>query len=204
MKYNPAIYHRRSIRLPGYDYSQAGAYYVTIVTQGRQCLFGEVVDGEMKKNAAGKIVQWEWERVAQRFKFIELGAFVVMPNHVHGIIIIHDTVGATRPGLTGALSNVQDLHTNISKDPDGSPLPARGPAPSSLGTIVGQFKSRVTKRLWKISTLAGTPIWQRNYYEHIVRNDDDANRIYTYIQSNPSRWADDEENPGTQGRPVLA
>src|SRR5258708_3870279 len=110
MKYDPAKHHRRSIRLPGYDYSQAGAYYVTIVTQGRECLFGDVANGEMQLNATGKIVRWEWERLAQRFKFVELGAFVVMPNHIHGIIIFHETVGATRPGLTGALSDVQDLH----------------------------------------------------------------------------------------------
>jgi REP element-mobilizing transposase RayT len=195
MKYDPAIHHRKSIRLKGYDYAQSGAYFVTIVTHGRECLFGEIVNGEMQLNAAGKIVQWEWERLAQRFKFLEFGAFVVMPNHAHAIIIIHSHVGATRAGLTSAPSGAQPLRTDIPEGNDGSPLPPTGPAPSSLGAIIAQFKSRVTKRLWKIPTLAGTPIWQRNYYEHIIRNDDDANRIYNYIQSNPSMWDEDEENP---------
>ncbi len=195
MKYDPGKHHRRSIRLKGHDYSQAGMYYVTIIAHGRECLFGEVSGGEMQLNAAGKIVHWEWERLAQRFKFIELGTFVVMPNHTHGIIIIHDTVGVTRVGLTGAPSGTQVLHTNIPEGHEGSPLPPTGPAPASVGAIIGQLKSRITKRLWKIPTLAGAPIWQRNYYEHIIRNDDEANRIYNYILSNPSMWDEDEENP---------
>jgi REP element-mobilizing transposase RayT len=122
-------------------------------------------------------------------------AFIVMPNHIHGIVMIHDgRVGATRADLTTALSGAKSLQKNISDGNEGSPLPI-GPAASSLGAILGQFKSRVTKRLWKIPRLAGTPIWQRNYHEHIIRTMDDANRIYEYIQSNPIMWDEDHENP---------
>src|SRR3972149_9100932 len=109
MKFDPQIHHRRSIRLKGYDYSQAGAYYVTIVAWHRECLFGDVVDGEMNLNRYGEIVKWEWVNLSQSFKFIELGAFVVMPNHFHGILLFHD-VGATRPGVTGAFASKASLH----------------------------------------------------------------------------------------------
>ena len=100
MEFDPQKHHRKSIRLQGYDYSQAGAYFVTIVAWGRECLFGEITDGEMKLNNAGKIVQWEWLELPKRFGFIELGAYVVMPNHFHGILIFHETVGATRQYLS--------------------------------------------------------------------------------------------------------
>lgn len=143
-KFDPNVHHRKSIRLPGYDYAQAGAYFVTVVAWGRDCLFGEVVDGVMVLNDIGKIVQEEWERTAIVRKNIELGAYVVMPNHFHGILIIHDGVGASRrlaPTTTNAIS----------------------PKPGSLGAIMAQFKSIVTKRIWKMPEFAGTPIWQRNY-----------------------------------------
>ena len=88
MKYDPQKHHRRSIRLKGYDYSQGGAYYVTIVAQNRACLFGEVVDGEMQLNEAGKMLQAEWEALPQRFPNIELDEFIVMPNHFHGVVVV--------------------------------------------------------------------------------------------------------------------
>jgi REP element-mobilizing transposase RayT len=190
--------HRKSIRLQGYDYSQAGAYFITIVTQGREPLFGEIINGEMRLNPAGKIVQDEWERLSQRFKFIVLGIYVVMPNHFHAIIVFVDRVGATLQNITNANFGDVSSHTRAPDGMDGSPLRPHGPAPASLGAIIGQFKSRVTKRLWKIPALTGVPIWQRNYYEHIIRNEDDANRIHLYIESNPARWDDDNENPTRQ------
>lgn len=158
------------------------------------CLFGEVVDREMRPNAAGKIVQWEWENLALSFKFIELGVSNVMPNHFHGILLFDD-VGATRPGVTDALATKAFLHKPASDGLEGSPLRPRGPKPVSLGAIIGQLKSRVTKRLWKIPELYGTPIWQRNYYEHIIRNEREMAQKWHYIESNPAMWDDDEENP---------
>jgi len=193
-KFDPQIHHRRSIRIKGYDYSRAGAYFVTIVAFQRECLFGEIVGGEMKLNRAGKIVDWEWQNISQRHKFIELGAHVVMPNHFHGILIFHGTVGATRLGLASVHSGNDPLPNEGTDDLDGSPLP-RGPKPASLGAIIAQFKSRVTKRLWRDSSLQGTPIWQRNYYEHIIRNEKEMDNIWKYIEANPSMWNDDDENP---------
>lgn len=195
-KFDPKKHHRRSIRLQGYDYSQAGAYFITIVAYQRECLFGEITNGEMRLNGYGKIVQWEWLELPKRIRYIELGAYVVMPNHFHGILVFRNpVVGATRPDLTVTHSGKAGLHNEISDGIGGSPLTPRGPKPASLGAIMAQFKSRVTKRLWKIPALNGTPIWQRNYYERIIRNADEANRIHLYIESNPARWDEDDENP---------
>ena len=193
-KFNPQKYHRHSIRLPHYDYAQSGAYFVTIVTWHRECLFGEVVGGKMKLNRMGEIVQWEWLELPKRLCFIELGAFAVMPNHFHGILIFHENVRATRPGLIEARLGKAPLPRVSTEGIDGSPLP-RGPKPASLGAIMAQFKSRVTKRLWKIPSLQGTPIWQRNYYEHIIRNDRDLQNKTDYIEANPRLWGKDDENP---------
>jgi REP element-mobilizing transposase RayT len=201
-KFDPRKHHRpfdraqgrRSIRLPDYDYSQPGAYFVTIVTWHRECLFGEVVGGEMKLNKIGEIVRWEWLELPKRLGFIELGAFVVMPNHFHGILIFYETVGATRQGLTDARSGSVSFPRLTTEGIDGSPLP-HGPKPASLGTIMAQFKSRLTKRLWKIPSLKGIPIWQRNYYEHIIRNEGDLQNKTDYIEANPMLWNQDDENP---------
>jgi REP element-mobilizing transposase RayT len=204
-KFDPQKHHRQSIRLQGYDYSQAGLYYVTIVAYQRECLFGEVVDGEMKLNRYGEIVQWEWLELPKRIRYIELGGFVVMPNHVHGFLVFRDPVlGATRPDLTVTHSGKAGLHNKVPDDIGGSPLPPRGPKPASLGAIVAQFKSRVTKRIWKTPEMNGTPVWQRNYYEHIIRNEREMENIWRYIESNPAMWNDDDENPslldGGKGR----
>ncbi len=187
-------HHRRSIRLKGYDYSQAGGYYVTIVTWHRECLFGEVVNKEMILNKVGKIVEWEWLELPKRFSYIELGAYMVMPNHFHGILFIHETVGATRQGQINSQTGSEPLQTNTSVGMDGSPLP-RGPKPASLGAILAQFKSRATKRIWKIPEFKETPIWQRNYYEHVIRNDKDLQNKTDYIEANPLLWEQDDENP---------
>jgi len=193
-KFDPQKHHRRSIRLQGYDYSQQGAYYVTIVAWQRECLFGEVVNGEMRLNKVGEIVQWEWLELPKRLSFIELGEFVVMPNHFHGILIFRENVGATRQGLTSARSGKVPLPHVAADGIGGSPLP-RGPKPMSLGAIMTQFKSRVTKRLWKIPSLGGTPIWQRNYYEHVIRDEKDLQNKTDYIEANPILWDEDGENP---------
>jgi len=173
MKYDPEIHHRRSVRLKGYDYSQSGAYFVTIVTWQRERLFGEIVDGEMRLNALGEIVRTEWERTAIVRPNVELGAYVVMPNHFHAIIIFtNDGVGATRR----VAPTTRTLQSG------------------SLGAVMAQFKSIVTKQIYEIRGTPKMPVWQRNYYEHIIRNSDEANRIHLYIESNPVTWATDGEN----------
>lgn len=193
-KFDPQKHHRRSIRLPEYDYTQPGAYFVTIVAWHRECLFGEVVNEKTKLNNVGEIVQWEWLELPKRLQYIDLGAYVVMPNHFHGILIFHENVGATRQGLTNAYLGNVVIPNRITDGIDGSPLP-RGPQPKSLGAIMAQFKSRVTKRLWKIPALKGTPIWQRNYYEHVIRNEKDLQNKTDYINANPLLWDEDNENP---------
>jgi len=170
---NLATPRRRSIRLQDYDYGLAGAYFITIVTKDRKCLFGEIADGEMRINDWGKIVQDEWEKSAQIRKEIELDAFVVMPNHVHGVVVITD-----RPGRATGRSPLQS-----------------GPARRSLGAFVGGFKSVVTKRINELRSSPGTPVWQRNYFEHVIRDEDSLHRIRQYIIDNPTAWEFDRENP---------
>ena len=193
-KFDPNKHHRRSIRLKGYDYASAGGYFITIVAWRRECLFGDVINGKMRLNKIGKIVQWEWLELSKRLSYVTLGAHMVMPNHFHGILFIHENVGATRQGLSKSRSNVEPEHLITTDGIDGSPLP-RGPQPASLGAILAQFKSRVTKRIWKIPEFKETPIWQRNYYEHIIRNDHDLQNKTDYINANPLLWDQDDENP---------
>jgi REP element-mobilizing transposase RayT len=183
MPYDPQRHHRRSIRLPGYDYTQPGAYFITIVTHQRMPSFGEIVDGEMRLNEYGQIVHAEWFQTAavRPYVMLHCDEFVVMPNHVHGIIWIVDT----------------DADGN---DDDVNPRAVGGVTPTnvipgSLGAIVRSFKSITAKRINALRDTPGAPVWQRNYYEHIIRDDHALARIRDYIQSNPQRWADDQENP---------
>ncbi len=178
MPYDPFKHHRRSIRLKGYDYSQAGAYFVTICAQNRECLFGEIVNGEMQLNDAGKmIVRW-WNELSNKFMTFEPDAFVVMPNHIHCIIVIVD-VGMTLRG-----------HPD-----DGQPHRA---APT-LGDIIEWFKTMATNEYIRgVKQLGWKPfdkrVFQRNYYEHIVRNERELNAIREYIENNPANWAADMDN----------
>ena len=191
------IRKRRSIRLPGYDYAQAGAYFVTLVTHGRACLFGEIVDGVMRLNRRGLAAQDELHRLEQRFPNLHLDACVIMPNHIHAILIIHAvgathppsiTVGATHPPSI-TVGATHPLPEEARNSLNGSPLPApHGPPPGSLGAYIGQFKSRLTKRL-----KYPMPVWQRNYYEHIIRDNEELNHIRAYIQDNPLLWEQDNE-----------
>jgi putative transposase len=175
MPYDPQKHHRRSIRLKGYDYTQPGAYYITLCTKARQCLFGDVVKGEMRLNSLGYIAFTCWQAIPNHFSHVELDAFVIMPNHLHGILVIRDTlVGAT---------HASPLHNLC------------GPAPKSVGAIVGSYKSAVSKHINAICNTKGNSIWQRNYYEHINRNDESLHNIRQYILENPWRWAGDPENP---------
>ena len=173
--YDRERHHRHSIRLRGWDYRRGGAYFVTIVTYDRAPLFGEVVDGVVVASEFGRIVVEEWERTTQLRPYVRLDAFVVMPNHVHGIVwIVEDetmAVGAQRRCAPP---------TNV--------------LPRSLGAIVRAFKSIVTKRINRIRDTPGAPVWQRNYYERIVRDEQGLNAIRGYIQNNPANWKSDTEN----------
>ena len=169
---------RRSIRLKEYDYAQAGAYFVTIVTNQREPLFGAIEGVAMRLSAWGDIAREEWFKTAALRKMINLYAdeFVVMPNHVHGIIWINnnieeDGVGAERrSALTGVMPHV---------------------TAGSLGAVVRGYKSAVTYAVNAARETRGAPIWQRNYYEHVIRDDADLNRIREYISNNPVKWGED-------------
>jgi putative transposase len=220
MKFDSPTRHRRSIRLPEYDYSQAGAYFVTIVTWGKMPLFGEICEGEMRLSAAGRIVKTEWKRLAHQFSNIRLNAFVVMPNHVHGIIVIDDGIRATRHSSDDVFAGIEAVQADALAGPDGSPLRGgdgdeamdfnsgdgratrKGPTKGLLGAMIGQFKSRATKRIWSLPVYDHVPIWQRNYYEHIIRDQGEYESILAYIQTNPLRWVEDQLHPAAAPNPI--
>lgn len=185
-----ARYHRRSIRLKGYDYTQPGACFVTVVTQNRVCLFGEIVDGRMRLNRLGKIVYEEWFRTARLRPYVELrpDEFIVMPNHIHGIIRIVDIIDDDN--VVGARRRRAPTTTS------GTTLEQFGrPVPGSIPTIIRAFKSATTRRINEWRGTPGARVWQRNYWEHIVRNEKALERIRRYIMTNPARWQMDRENP---------
>jgi len=177
-RFDPQKHHRKSIRIKGYDYSSEGAYYVTIVTYHRDCLFGEIINKEMILNDLGKIADECWRSIPEHFPNVELGAYVIMPNHVHGIIVITDN------GRGAALLRPYDGEENPHKI---------NVKPGSLGAIVRSYKSAVSYRINKEYNATG--IWQRNYYEHIIRDEKDMQNKSDYIEANPSLWDDDENNP---------
>lgn len=182
MPFDPNLHRRRSIRLKDYDYTQSGAYFVTICTHGRECLFGEIdANGNMILSQYGEMVQDEWFKTAIIRSYVDLDAFVVMPNHVHGIILITSDapVGATR---------------RVAPTPNDHHNP-KGPKSKSLGAIVGSFKSSVSRHINEWRETAGAPVWQRDYYDVVIRNEAMLNTRRQYIETNPSRWAFDENNP---------
>lgn len=165
---------RKSIRLPDYDYTSSGYYFATVVVQNREMLFGDIVDGEMIVNNAGKIVEVVWKSLPERFD-IELDTFQIMPNHIHCIIAI---VG------------------------NGLPSESEG-TPTTLGKIIAYFKYQSTKQINIILHQPPQPIWQRNYYEHVIRNDRDLMEIQQYILDNPMGWELDDENPNKKKLNIL-
>jgi REP element-mobilizing transposase RayT len=172
MPYNPDVHHRRSIRLKEYDYTQNGAYFVTIVTYQRKPLFGEIVDGVMKLNEWGEIARREWFKTAELRPYVELyeDEFVVMPNHTHGII--WNDGALQRNARTGA-----DEKSHVDA--------------GSLGAIVRAYKSAVTYAINAARQTRGMVVWHRNYHEHIIRDDADLKRIRDYIANNPLKWTED-------------
>jgi REP element-mobilizing transposase RayT len=176
MTYDPLIHRRRSIRAGIYDYTEPGAYFITLCTYQRQMLFGQIENSTMVLNAFGRIVYEEWLKTAQIRPNVALDAFIVMPNHVHGILYILERleVGSWATGPV-APTGVRERH--LWND--------------SLGSIVGQFKSAAAKRINPLRGVSGVPVWQRNYYEHIIRSDRSLDRIREYIAGNPARWAED-------------
>ena len=190
-KYNPDIHHRRSIRLSGYDYSMEGLYFITICCKDKEAKFGKIEHGEMILNDTGIIAHDEWTKLPQRFTNLQLDIFQIMPNHIHAIIVLHN-VGA---GLAPAQNSgqIQAGTTNQS----GS----NNTKAATVGDIVGAYKSLVTKHCLdnlkhyhakvELMPFIGK-IWQRNYYEHIIKNEQSFQTISAYIMNNPANWANDK------------
>lgn len=172
MAYDPERHHRRSIRLQGYDYAQQGIYFVTVCTVQRQCLFGEVIDGVMYPSQCGQLVADAWLWLALQYPYVQLDEFVVMPNHLHGLLMLTDA-------------------------PAPSPRIARR---KPLGQLIGAFKTVSTKRLNPILGTPNSAIWQRNYHEHIVRHERALEHIRAYIFDNPATWHSDQLYPDAPSR----
>lgn len=165
---------RKNIRLPDYDYTSPGVYSVTISTKEGQCLFGDTIDGTINLNPFGKIVHSCWLQMPDFFKHVTLDQFIVMPNHIHGLININDNpVGDACVAPTQKKS---------------------GPAKRSLGAILGSFKSAATKKINILRNSTGERVWHRGYYEHVIRQGDDLQAIREYIANNPLRWEINREN----------
>lgn len=161
-------HHRRSIRLQGYDYSSAGAYFVTLCTHNKECLFGSITNDEkMQLNSLGKSIVTSWQWLVKQYAYVDLDEWVVMPNHMHGIIIIADNLGS------------QATSTDQRK---------------SLGELIGAFKAVSTKHINIIRNTPSKQLWQRNYWEHVVRNEQTLNNIREYIVNNPTQWKFDQLN----------
>jgi putative transposase len=167
-------YHRKTLRLRDYDYSQ-GAYFVTICAARRKCLFGKIIDGKMKLSQEGQIVREEWQETAVRRPYLRFDEFVVMPNHFHAVLIVEIEQGTARRAPT--------------REKFGAPIPG------SLPSILRSFKAAVARRISPMLKPPGTAIWQRGFYEHVIRNDESLNCIREYIRNNPLLWELDRENP---------
>jgi len=223
-------HHRRSIRLSGYDYAQPGAYFVTLCIWQRESLLGEVVEGEVVLSEVGQIVQEEWLASPGIRREIQLDEFVVMPNHVHGIVWLtgDDTPGAVPVGATGRAVVGAHRVAPVGAHGDGpvgahgdgpvgahgdgpigahgdGPVGAHGRAPlqrppRSLGSFIAGFKCAATGRANERRAAPGARLWQRNYYEHIIRDERELETIRHYIRANPANWALDRDNPANLRR----
>ena len=194
MKYNPDIHHRKSIRLKGYDYAQAGLYFITLCTQNRECLFGEIINGVMVNNNAGTMIEKWYFKLENKYPNIKCHEMIVMPNHFHCIV---QNVGPVDP--VGAdlrvcpdvcpddLTETDKLGTDFRDEHIGSPL----------HRVVQWFKTMTTNEYIRgVKTLNWQPfngkLWQRNYYEHIIRNEQSLHNISEYIINNPQNWDKDK------------
>jgi len=192
MKQQVEKQHRRSIRLKGYDYAREGMYFVTIVVRDRVCLFGEVVDGEMRPNQFGRIVQATWNELPHHHPGVECDAFVMMPNHIHGVIGLVDDDGVSANDVGAGLKPARGVVAGPNSVRAGlKPAPTR----TALPEIIRAFKTFSARHVNELRETLGVPVWQRNYYEHIIRDEESLNRIRHYIADNPTRWEFDPENP---------
>jgi REP element-mobilizing transposase RayT len=212
MVYDPRIHHRRSIRLHGYDYARGGVYFITICTQDMASIFGVVAEGEMFLNEAGRLVQEAWEGLPNRFESLILDAFQVMPNHMHGVFVLPG------PGLDPALAKAtgarivqpyqdrrgracptrvgsREVNQGMASRPFTASSVTARPRRTSIGDVVGAFKSISTIAVNRLLSRTGTRLLHENFFEHIVRDVVELKMIRDYIIHNPQRWLEDPDNP---------
>jgi REP element-mobilizing transposase RayT len=188
IRFDPSQYHRRSIRLRNFDYGQPSAYFVTICARDRECLFGQIEDGKILLNRFGLVLEEEWHRTAQIRPGLKLDAFCIMPNHIHGIIIL--TGSPLSADRRGTMHRAPTIFEQFGK-----------PTSNSIPSIVRGFKSASTVGINEIRSTPGTPVWQRSYYEHVIRNEIDLEDVRQYIESNPFKWLEDKEHPANLQTP---
>ena len=172
MESNQRLRHRRLTRLKEYDYSKPGGYFITICTKNRSCFLGEIDNDRMILNHYGEIVRLSWLELPEPYHNVELDVFVIMPNHIHGIIFLKDVGAGLKPAPT-----VSSYHC------------------LALPEIIRAFKTFSSRKINELRNTSGTSVWQRNYYEHVIRRDESLDQIREYIVTNPLRWALDRENP---------
>ncbi len=165
-------YRIESIRLPNYDYSQEGKYFITICTHNRQHLFGKIVNRKMQLSEFGKTAQFCWEQMPEHFNFVTLDEFVIMPNHVHGIIVLND-------------NNKIDISNNTKEEFSKS-------VPGSVPTIIRSYKSAVTKKINELRKTLGEKVWQSGFYDRIIKDQTELYFVQKYIKNNPHNWNEDE------------
>ncbi len=222
MNYNPDKHHRRSIRLKEYDYSRPGFYFVTVCIFKRECLFGEIINGRIHLSQYGEIVSTKWFGLSGHFGYVIPYEFIIMPNHIHGIININEPAEAGSPrsgtgefekrlskcdkGLinTGShppkdikISNVHEnqIHEKINMSRETIKVGGDIPHQQELGKIIAYFKYISTKHVNMVRKTPGMKLWQRNYYEHIIREENELTNVQQYIIKNPQKWEFDNENP---------
>ncbi len=201
MAFNPNIHHRQSIRMPGYDYSQAGAYFITLCTHQRAHLFGEIIDGRMTLNDAGLIAQNCWNAIPEHFPLVYLDEFIIMPNHIHGIVVINNV---------GEIHESPNEHTRHVRANNHSPnehkrhVRAIHESPLQMTIVerrnmiipklIGRFKMQAAKQINLGRYTPGIPVWQRNYWERIIRDEREMQSVRQYIRNNPAQWQHDDLN----------
>ncbi len=187
-------YRIESTRLQNWDYGWNGAYFITICTHNREHYFGEIVDGKMKPTDIGKLAEKYWYEIPKHFQFVKLNEFIVMPNHIHGIIIIDkfdDEYNAVETPNLGVSTTNNNLGVSTSNNKPKSKIGGKNSKwkPNTLGTIINQYK-----RICSINARKINPdfAWQPRFYDHIIRNEKSFKNIINYIINNTTNWNNDK------------
>lgn len=185
MSFDPAIYHRRSIRIPDYDYSQPGKYYITLITKFRECTLGKIKNGKVQLTEAGNILTSIWESLPQRYPQLILGDSVIMPNHFHCVMIIQSNESGENTPLT--IRNIYSMNgfQHPVKDQDERRR-------MIIPLVVGYLKMNSASRINLLTGCTGSSVWHRDYYEHIIRDEEEDMNIVQYIRQNPAHWDEDD------------